>query len=364
MSSYKLLFAGLGAQFDYSHRDLSSILKQDADFYLDNDPSRRNSIIFGKMVLATDQLDLNQRYEIYIFSRNFEDICLKLKNFKVNCNCYYVNIEKKQFAISAIPRVYTSDAEVCKNILLEVGNYHLNGKRALVTGASRGVGNKISIELAKLGCDLILLGRENNILELVANDCRSLGVNVDTFSVDLADHINLKNLLTNIGSENVDIIYNNAAVSMAKNNIYEINVEAYIKTLAVNLIAPTIISLFFFEKMLMNKKGVIINISTNIHKNLFSIEYATSKAGLDKLTQELAIKSIGCDELSVLSIDPGAVRTDMSLWQGSHDVDALTPGLLIGLFAPKVNGKNLVAKDYFGLSLSKAIEKYKKVYLQ
>jgi short-subunit dehydrogenase len=355
----KIVFAGLGAQFNYSQKSLSRILRCEPDIYLDNDPKKINSKFQGRSIVSSKQLPSDCYYEIYIFTRDFENIYDELISRNVQCICYYVLIEKNQFAITGLPNI----KDIC-NYKKNSADFTLNlkGKKALVTGASKGVGKKIATELADLGCDLIIQGRDQNLLNEVAFECRKSGNIVEVYNVDLTIEADLRLFLNKIGKNSIDILYNNAAISLANvNTQFEINYNNFLNTLSVNTIAPAIISLFFYEGMRMKGEGWIVNLTTNLNNNLWSIDYACSKAAIDKLTSELSIACEGT-EICVSSFDPGSVRTAMSNWSGTHDVDALVPGLLLGVSAPCINGKNIVATDYKGLNISQAIEKYKTIY--
>lgn len=357
----KVIFAGLGAQFEHSSQALTRILGREADYLLDGNPAKIGQVVHGKVVSGIDDLSKNYAYCVYIFTREYESVCAALDASGLDCIYHYVLVEKNQFAISGLPEIPRFSNGTIPNSYSDVSSCELIGRTALVTGATRGVGRKIANELAILGCNLILQGRDDVLLDEVASECIKQGVSVERFSFDLQNHDALKKWLHEIENRQIDIVYNNAGISLENNQLYDVNVDDFMWTFLVNTIAPTTISLFLFEGMLKRGFGRIINVTTNINSNLWSIAYACSKAALDKLTMELALACLGRDVM-VSSIDPGAVRTDMSRWQGRHGTESLIPGILLGLFAPEVNGKHLVAKDYSGLSLSNAIKKYKYIY--
>ncbi len=358
----KLVFAGLGIQFDNTHKALISILNRSPNYYLDSNPNMSGKNIDGIRVIPFDLLPREHEYDIYIFSRSFDEIFEQVRFRNIKANCYYVSVAKGQSAIIGTPMIlgHKKFNDDCR---YQINQFDLCNKTALITGASRGVGRVIAKSLAKLGCDLILQARDLNSLSEVVQECKEYGVSATPYFLDLRNLESLKQWLKNFDKESIDILYNNAGVSPENKMLSQFDVceEDFYQSYTVNSIAPTIISSYFIGGMLNKNYGRIINLTTNIQNNFWSIAYACSKSALDKITGELALAVKGSN-VSVSTVDPGAVRTSMSRGAGSFEVDSVAPGVLLGIFAKSVSGKNLIAQDYSRLSLEEALNKYDFIY--
>jgi len=358
----KLVFSGLGIQFENTHKALISILNRRPSYYLDGDPSKNGKNFNGVSVISIDHLPREYEYDIYIFSRSFNEIVEQVRLRNINANCYYVSIAKNQSAIIGAPQILGSK-KLNHHVENQANQFDLHNKTALITGASRGVGREIAKSLAKLGCDLILQARDQNLLREVAQECKEFGVSATPYLLDLSNLVSLKKWLTNFDKESIDIIYNNAGISPENRmpSQFDICEEDFYESFTVNAIAPMIISSYFIGGMMKKNYGRIINLSTNIQNNIWSIAYACSKSSLDKISSELALAVRGLN-VAVSTVDPGAVRTNMSRGAGSFQVESVVPGVLLGIFAKSVSGKNLVAQDYSKLSLEEALNRYEFIY--
>ncbi len=191
----------------------------------------------------------------------------------------------------------------------------LNGKVALITGASRGIGRAIAIKFAGLGADIAVVyaGNEERAQEVVAA-ARALGVRAEALKCDVSDFSAVKSAVDDVKNKlgTVDILVNNAGVTRdglvmsMKEEVFDAVVDTNLKG-AFNMIRHC-------SPMLIRKKsGKIINISSvaGLIGNPGQANYAASKAGLIGLTKsvarELASRNITCN-----AIAPGFVRTDMT----------------------------------------------------
>jgi 2-deoxy-D-gluconate 3-dehydrogenase len=169
----------------------------------------------------------------------------------------------------------------------------LAGQRALITGASRGLGAEIATVFADAGADLVLTGRDAAGLDATrmlveSKGRRCLCVEADLRTVEgprLAGQEALKFFGT------VDILVNNAGVVFV-DNLLETPVEHWEETLAVNLRAPFLLTQTVVPKMIEQRRGKVINISSAA--GVLAPEghgaYSASKAGLQLLTQTMAVE--------------------------------------------------------------------------
>lgn len=166
---------------------------------------------------------------------------------------------------------------------------NLKGKRALVTGASRGIGVYIARELAKEGAVLALAARDTEKLGAVASECRALGATVRVVGADVSRAADRLRLLAEAGE--IDILVNNAGVEIPRafTDQSEEEVRAQIET---NLVAPIELTRAALPAMLSRKSGVVVNVSSMAGKAAtpFNAVYSATKHGLNGFTASLAVE--------------------------------------------------------------------------
>ncbi|WP_287963056.1 SDR family oxidoreductase [Alcanivorax sp.] len=187
-----------------------------------------------------------------------------------------------------------------------------NGKTALVTGASSGIGQELSRQLAAMGCNLILVARRTERLEALAAElCR---VSVCVITSDLADPLVPQQLFDEVARRGlmVDILINNAGYGYQK-NLLELSLEQTLGMLEVNDRALLALTRLFAEPMAERGEGWILNISSV--SAWFPIPgmatYAASKAFVQTLGRALHEELKPCG-IVVTTLSPGGTRTEFS----------------------------------------------------
>ena len=194
-------------------------------------------------------------------------------------------------------------------------NREFEGKVALITGSSRGIGKAIAIEFAKRGCNIIITNKtKEKALEMEKEIQEKYHVETLVVISDLSKEEEVNNLIDVSFKRfsKIDILVNNAGIAIDK-EFKERTIEDWEKTLRVNLIAPFLLSQRIGKNMYERKSGKIINISSTNAINAFcpeSIDYDSSKAGLITLTKNLAIHY--APYINVNCIAPGWVDTEMN----------------------------------------------------
>lgn len=168
----------------------------------------------------------------------------------------------------------------------------LTGKRVLLTGASRGIGAHIALELAEQGAELWLAARDGKKLEAVARSCKDVGANVRVIEADVCRAADRERLIAEPGD--LDVLVNNAGVEITKRLVdqSEADVRSQIET---NLIAPIELTRRALTGMLARKRGVVVNVSSMSGKAAtpFNSIYAATKHGLNGFTSSLDIELHG-----------------------------------------------------------------------
>ena len=189
----------------------------------------------------------------------------------------------------------------------------LDGKVALVTGASRGIGHAIALELAEAGADLVLCstqahGCEPAVREVMARKRRAIGVTADIASS--ADCDRLVRAAEEVFGR-VDCLVNNAGTNRVA-RVQDTSDDDYDRVLAVNLHGPFYLARRVVRGMMERRYGRIVNVSS-ISSRLGTprmVPYCASKWGLNGLTAALAAELKGTG-VTVSAVLPGSVDTDM-----------------------------------------------------
>ncbi len=176
-------------------------------------------------------------------------------------------------------------------------------KYAIVTGASSGIGGAISLELAKAGYSLALIGRNQDRLVQIQTGIKAVGGESQIFVADLSTHEGIRKLITEIKTvtKQVDVLINAAAIWHGENEVFAgrdfetFSQQVVSSTMMVGIIAPTLLCHAFIP--LMPSKSKIINISGTFENGGKGwIPYFISKRGIEDLTvgltEELASKDI------------------------------------------------------------------------
>ena len=198
----------------------------------------------------------------------------------------------------------------------------LAGKRAIITGASNGIGAAIARRFAEEGADLFLAyGKDRTAAESVLDFVRGQGSRAAILSVDLSDFRQVEELLEQafafLGS--VHILVNNAA-AITRTKFLDLTVEQYDKILDINLKAPFFLLQGVARHMIASGiGGSVINISSVSAVSPVSrmAHYQCSKAGLNALAMSAAYE-LGAAGIRVNTIMPGltATKTNRNQWEG------------------------------------------------
>lgn len=196
---------------------------------------------------------------------------------------------------------------------------NLNGKTALITGASKGIGEAIARYMARGGANVIINSRKQEDLDTVVQSIKEFGGNIIAIAGNVSIPEDIKNLVDDAiqAFGGIDILVNNAAANPYYGPVVGCDAQAFDKTIAVNVKAPFEISKLVYPSMKSRGGGSIINISSvegiSPHEGMGI--YSVSKAALNMLTRSCA-KEWGIDNIRVNSICPGLIKTKFSqaLW--------------------------------------------------
>lgn len=215
--------------------------------------------------------------------------------------------------------------------------FNLNGKVALVTGASRGLGKGIALALANAGADIIVNYLSNKKeAEAVSKMIKQMGKNVLTVQADVSKEQAVKQMFSQVYEEfgRLDILINNAGTTKAQ-DITQTSLEEWDNILRINLTSNFLCSKCAVEIMKEQKiKGRIIQISSIVGQRgaLFGhVHYASTKSGQIGFTKTLA-RTLATDGITVNAVAPGIIATELLYkTHGEDDVEQLSQSVPLGL---------------------------------
>ncbi len=202
--------------------------------------------------------------------------------------------------------------------------FHLGGKVAIVTGASKGIGEAMARGLAEFGAKVVVSSRKQESVEEVAEAFKADGLEAYGIACHVADPTHQQELIDKTIAHygRIDILINNAGTNPYFGPIEDMPMSAFQRTLDINLHACLQLSSLAFPHMKKNGGGSIIHISSieGLHPSAGFAAYNVSKAGLIMLAQNQAAEW-GRHNIRVNVICPGLVKTKLSaaLWADENN---------------------------------------------
>ena len=185
---------------------------------------------------------------------------------------------------------------------------NLEKKNIIVTGASGGIGNAIIKKLSEAGANILASGTRIEKLEELKKNFE--GIKILKFDMSQSDKIEefIENA-TNLLGGSLDCIINNAGITQ-DNLAIRMSLEEWKKVIDINLTSTFIMSKYAIKKMLKNKSGKIVNITSVVSHtgNLGKSKYTASKAGIIALSKTLAIE-YSKKNININCISPGFIKT-------------------------------------------------------
>jgi len=193
----------------------------------------------------------------------------------------------------------------------------LEGKKAIVTGAARGIGEAIALKLAEHGADIAFTFVSNSSIEkadALRDKLKGYGVNARAYQSNAADFAACATLVEEVVKEfgTVDICVNNAGISR-DNLLLRMTPEQWDEVMTSNLKSVYNVTRSVIRPMMKAKKGSIINMSSiiGIRGNAGQSSYAASKAGIIGFSKSIALE-LGSRNIRCNAIAPGFIETDMT----------------------------------------------------
>jgi gluconate 5-dehydrogenase len=229
---------------------------------------------------------------------------------------------------------------------MNLSEFSLENKVALITGGSSGIGKMMALALAKAGAFVWIASSRDNADETL-KELKDQGSDGRFIQADVTSSEALKDIVSLINRESnqIDILVNAAGINL-RTPAQDLTLDEWQKTIDINLTAPFHLSQLVAKSMQKNNWGRIINIASLQSLRAFdnSIPYGASKGGIMQLTRALA-QAYSKDGILVNAIAPGFFRTNLteSLFQDPDKLKTLADKTMMG--------RNGEEKDIFGISV-------------
>ncbi|KAL9644423.1 hypothetical protein ABK040_013651 [Willaertia magna] len=229
-------------------------------------------------------------------------------------------------------------------------------KTFLITGSSRGIGLELTKQLLTKSEDRIVYATARNpskapkLQELK----KQFGDRLHIEELDVESEESIKNIVQKLNQVKIDVLVNNAGAANF-DKITESTKQTLNNLFGLNVVGPILIAQHFYNANLINKGGLVINVSSSLGSISLQEEYTTvyasyniSKAALNMASK---LQSLTFRDVSVLAVNPGWLKTDMGGANAALEVDVGVAGIvkIIDSFKPEQNGKYI---SYDGAELS------------
>lgn len=190
--------------------------------------------------------------------------------------------------------------------------FNLNGRHALVTGSSKGIGRDIALGLAKAGAKVTVHDQtDNDALEDVTQSLKKMDKFGSKMTFDLSDHLAIEKSVSDVlKTESIDVLILNASFEV-REPIFEVSTDNIRKQFEVNFLGNIILCNYLIPRMVENKWGRIIGLGSiqESYTNLTLAPYAALKSAQTRYLKSLAV-AVASDGVTVNTIAPGAIETD------------------------------------------------------
>lgn len=206
------------------------------------------------------------------------------------------------------------------------------GRTALVTGAGRGVGRAVALQLAGAGAKVVLVARTEAQLDRTSSEIKAREGDATVLRADLADRAQVRRVAANVLAEHgrVDVLVNNAATVAPLGPSVGVDLDEYAAQLHLNVLAVATLTFALLPPMLDAGWGRVVNVSSGIAAYPAGMiggnAYATTKAALEAHTVNLAAELDGTG-VTVNAFRPGTVDTAMQAWIREQGPDRIGTAL-------------------------------------
>ena len=199
--------------------------------------------------------------------------------------------------------------------------YNFNNKKAIITGAGKGIGRAVAIKLGKDNCDLLLVDINEDGLKETKELLKDFDCKVEIQVLNISNQEEVNNVVNDYINRNgkVDILINNASVYHTHFNFVDSTIEEWKNKININILGSVYMCKAVVKNMIENKYGRIINLASvaGVYGDGGMVDYATTKGAIIAFTKSLA-KEISKYNITVNAVSPGSIDV------GSGDLPELS----------------------------------------
>ena len=201
---------------------------------------------------------------------------------------------------------------------------NLKGKKAIITGGSRGLGKATAIAFANQGIDVAITGRNEADLKETVAELKALGVNATYATFDIGNYDEVKKGIQEIMNtfNTVDILVNNAGIA-AFGSFLEMDVNQWQSIIQTNVMGMYYITKEVLPYLIANNQGDIFNVSSTagLAGNPNTSAYSASKFAVIGMSESL-MKEVRKNNIRVCTLTPSTIASDMSIQLGIASKDS------------------------------------------
>lgn len=201
---------------------------------------------------------------------------------------------------------------------------NLKGKKAIITGGSRGLGKATAIAFAKQGIDVAITGRNETLLIVTVAELKALGVNATYAVFDVGNYDEVKKGIQEIMNtfNTVDILVNNAGIA-AFGSFLEMDVNQWQSIIQTNVMGMYYVTKEVLPYLIANNQGDIFNVSSTagLAGNPNTSAYSASKFAVIGMSESL-MKEVRKNNIRVCTLTPSTIASDMSIELGIASKEA------------------------------------------
>ena len=187
---------------------------------------------------------------------------------------------------------------------------NFKNKKILITGATGGIGKALVKKFTSLEGNVLATGTKNEKLDLLKKEFPEINI----LKFDISEHSKIEEFIENVNSQltSLDVVVNNAGIAL-DNLSLRMKDEEWQKVIDINLTATFLLCKYAIKKMLKNKYGRIVNITSIVGHtgNIGQANYAASKSGMIGMTKSLAIE-YAKKNITLNCVSPGFIQSNMT----------------------------------------------------
>lgn len=334
-----LYFFGCGPLLEECFGEICALVGRTPDGLIDSDPEKIGKSILGYICESPTILARHERPVVIVTAR---------RHWPVEDTALAFN-PRAQVLHAVFQAAFHKAVRLSTGLPFNTGTFEpylaneFRGAHALVTGATRGIGLALATQLAAQGFNLVIGGRDPELLRKVSDSLRYFGGEVTPVCADLGNERGLRDFLAHPAVTNlpIDLVYNNAGVATPNRYMLEepIAMQDMLNTFAVNVVAPIAIAEHFLRLSSQDRPMRIVFLTSNLSSHLHTT-YTVTKFAVHKYVRD-AQEIYSRHGVALYLLDPGDVRTTMNP-NGTADPSTVFPAAFLPLYCQSHRGIGVI----------------------